>query len=142
MLNLLTESDVAERLQVSFSSVPRWRLEKRGPTFVKVGARVPLPVSCASMTGRNRCRWCPPRGEHRDHWGLLGTSGPFDIKTCLAAANCGDYGGFLYGERGANTIRAGSITRSDSRSRFSCRAEPRSPSRNDVQQNFERAITQ
>jgi Helix-turn-helix domain len=40
MLSLLTESDVAERLQVSLASVRRWRLEKRGPTFVKVGALV------------------------------------------------------------------------------------------------------
>jgi hypothetical protein len=40
MLNPLTEADVAERLQVSLASVRRWRLEKRGPTFVKVGAPV------------------------------------------------------------------------------------------------------
>jgi len=40
MLNLLTESDVAERLRVSLALVRRWRLEKRGPTFVKVGALV------------------------------------------------------------------------------------------------------
>jgi len=40
MLNLLTESDVAERLRVSLASVRRWRFEKRGPTFLKVGALV------------------------------------------------------------------------------------------------------
>jgi excisionase family DNA binding protein len=40
MLNLLTESDVAERLRVSLASVRRWRLEKRGPTFLKVGSLV------------------------------------------------------------------------------------------------------
>jgi hypothetical protein len=40
MLNLLTETDVAERLRVSLASVRRWRLEKRGPAFVKVGACV------------------------------------------------------------------------------------------------------
>lgn len=40
MLNLLTESDVAERLQVSLASIRRWRLERRGPTFVKMGALV------------------------------------------------------------------------------------------------------
>ena len=40
MLNFLTESDVAERLRVSLALVRRWRLEKRGPTFVKVGALV------------------------------------------------------------------------------------------------------
>lgn len=40
MLTLLTETDVAERLKVSLASVRRWRLERRGPTFVKVGALV------------------------------------------------------------------------------------------------------
>ena len=40
MLNLLTETDVAARLKVSLASVRRWRLEKRGPVFVKVGACV------------------------------------------------------------------------------------------------------
>ena len=39
MLNLLTETDVAERLRVSLASMRR-RLEKRGPAFVKVGACV------------------------------------------------------------------------------------------------------
>jgi hypothetical protein len=40
MSTLLTEADVAERLQVSLASVRRWRLEKRGPIFVKVGSLV------------------------------------------------------------------------------------------------------
>jgi hypothetical protein len=40
MLNLLTETDVAELLRVSLASVRRWRLEKRGPAFVKVGTCV------------------------------------------------------------------------------------------------------
>lgn len=40
MLNLLTETDVSEQLKVSLASVRRWRLEKRGPAFVKVGACV------------------------------------------------------------------------------------------------------
>ena len=40
MLNLLTETEVAERLKVSLASIRRWRLEKRGPTFVKMGALV------------------------------------------------------------------------------------------------------
>jgi hypothetical protein len=40
MLNLLTESDVAKQLHVSLALVRRWRLEKRGPTFLKVGALV------------------------------------------------------------------------------------------------------
>jgi len=40
MLNLLTETDVAERLKVSLASVRRWRLKRRGPIFVKVGTLV------------------------------------------------------------------------------------------------------
>jgi predicted DNA-binding transcriptional regulator AlpA len=40
MVNFLTEFDVAERLQISVASIRRWRLEKRGPTFVKMGALV------------------------------------------------------------------------------------------------------
>jgi hypothetical protein len=40
MLNLLTETDVAEMLRVSLASVRRWGLEKRGPAFVKVGTCV------------------------------------------------------------------------------------------------------
>jgi excisionase family DNA binding protein len=37
---LLTEKQVAEQLQVSLGSIRRWRLENRGPRFVKVGALV------------------------------------------------------------------------------------------------------
>jgi excisionase family DNA binding protein len=40
MSNLMTEQEVAKRLNVSLASVRRWRLEKRGPAFVKVGALV------------------------------------------------------------------------------------------------------
>jgi excisionase family DNA binding protein len=40
MSNLMTETEVAKRLNVSVASVRRWRLEKRGPAFVKVGALV------------------------------------------------------------------------------------------------------
>jgi hypothetical protein len=40
MLNLLTESDVAKQLHASLALVRRWRLEKRGPRFLKVGALV------------------------------------------------------------------------------------------------------
>ena len=38
--SLLTEGDVAERLHVSLASVRRWRLEQRGPQFIKVGSLV------------------------------------------------------------------------------------------------------
>ena len=40
MSNLMTETEVAKRLNVSLASVRRWRLERRGPAFVKVGALV------------------------------------------------------------------------------------------------------
>jgi helix-turn-helix protein len=37
---LLTENDVSARLHISVDSLRRWRLEKRGPTFFKVGSLV------------------------------------------------------------------------------------------------------
>ena len=40
MSNLMTETEVAKRLSVSLASVRRWRLERRGPAFMKVGALV------------------------------------------------------------------------------------------------------
>ena len=40
MLNLLTEEEVALRLHVSLAALRRWRLEKRGPKFIKVSALV------------------------------------------------------------------------------------------------------
>ena len=40
MSNLLTEEDVAKRLHVSLASMRRWRLERRGPPFIKVGSLV------------------------------------------------------------------------------------------------------
>jgi hypothetical protein len=40
MSSLMTEADVAEKLHVSFASVRRWRLEQRGPQFIKVGSLV------------------------------------------------------------------------------------------------------
>jgi len=40
MSSLLTEGDVADRLHVSLASVRRWRLEQRGPQFIKVGSLV------------------------------------------------------------------------------------------------------
>lgn len=38
--NLLTELDVSERLHISLASLRRWRLENRGPRFIKVGSLV------------------------------------------------------------------------------------------------------
>jgi predicted DNA-binding transcriptional regulator AlpA len=40
MLDLLTECDVAQRLHVSLASLRRWRLERRGPRFIKVSSLV------------------------------------------------------------------------------------------------------
>jgi len=40
MLNLLTEEEVARHLHVSLAALRRWRLEKRGPKFIKVSALV------------------------------------------------------------------------------------------------------
>jgi len=37
---LFTEHDVADRLDLSLASLRRWRLEKRGPRFIKVGSLV------------------------------------------------------------------------------------------------------
>jgi predicted DNA-binding transcriptional regulator AlpA len=38
--NLLTETQVAQDLRVSLACLRRWRLEKRGPIFVKLGSLV------------------------------------------------------------------------------------------------------
>lgn len=40
MYSLLTELELAKRLNVSLASVRRWRINGRGPLFVKVGTLV------------------------------------------------------------------------------------------------------
>ncbi|MBC6970911.1 MAG: helix-turn-helix domain-containing protein [Bryobacterales bacterium] len=40
MNTLLTEEEVAKRLHVSLASIRRWRFERRGPQFIKVGSLV------------------------------------------------------------------------------------------------------
>lgn len=40
MFTLLTEDEVSKALNVSVASLRRWRLEQRGPLFVKVGSLV------------------------------------------------------------------------------------------------------
>jgi hypothetical protein len=40
MSTLLTEGDVATQLHISVASIRRWRLERRGPPFIKVGSLV------------------------------------------------------------------------------------------------------
>ena len=64
MSTLLTEEDVAKQLHVSVASLRRWRIERRGPQFIKVGSLVryrpeeleawlaALPTGGASVTVR------------------------------------------------------------------------------------------
>ena len=40
MSNLMTEEEVAKRLNVSLASLRRWRLLRKGPAFVKLGSLV------------------------------------------------------------------------------------------------------
>ena len=40
MQSFLNEQEVSQRLNVSVATLRRWRLEKRGPMFVKVGSLV------------------------------------------------------------------------------------------------------
>ena len=40
MLNLLREEEVAKQLHVSLAALRRWRVEGRGPRFIKVSALV------------------------------------------------------------------------------------------------------
>jgi len=40
MSTLLMEEDVAKQLNVSVATLRRWRLERRGPQFIKVGSLV------------------------------------------------------------------------------------------------------
>lgn len=40
MLNLMMEEQVSRLLHVSVASLRRWRLERRGPAFIKVGSLV------------------------------------------------------------------------------------------------------
>ena len=40
MHSFLNEQEVSKRLNISVATLRRWRLEKRGPMFVKVGSLV------------------------------------------------------------------------------------------------------
>jgi predicted DNA-binding transcriptional regulator AlpA len=62
-INLLTETQVSQEIQVSLACLRRWRLEKRGPCFIKLGSLVryrpediqewiaSLPTGGSSLTG-------------------------------------------------------------------------------------------
>lgn len=68
MLALMTEVELSERLNVSLASLRRWRLEGRGPRFVKVGSLVRyrpedldewlanLPAGGVSLSRQSRTR--------------------------------------------------------------------------------------
>jgi predicted DNA-binding transcriptional regulator AlpA len=43
--NLLPEKEVAPRLAISLASLRRWRVEGRGPRYLKLGASVRYRVS-------------------------------------------------------------------------------------------------
>jgi helix-turn-helix protein len=65
MQELLTEQEVARQIKVSLASLRKWRVERRGPQFCKVGALVryrpedleewmaTLPKGGASPTGNH-----------------------------------------------------------------------------------------
>lgn len=60
---LLNEIEVAKRLQVSVACVRRWRLERRGPRYLKIGSLVryrPEDVQHWLMS-------CPSGGDARLH---------------------------------------------------------------------------
>ena len=40
MLKLMTEDEVSKALNISVGALRRWRLERRGPAFIKVGSLV------------------------------------------------------------------------------------------------------
>jgi excisionase family DNA binding protein len=66
MLSLLTESEIAARLHVSLAAVRRWRLERRGPPFVKVGVLVRYrPEDLESWVTSLPTGSAPQSREHR-----------------------------------------------------------------------------
>jgi excisionase family DNA binding protein len=40
VITLLTESEVSQALRVSLATLRKWRVEKRGPRFIKIGSLV------------------------------------------------------------------------------------------------------
>ena len=64
MTPLLTEQEVANRLHVSLASIRRWRLERRGPQFIKVGSLVRYrSEDVASWLASLPTEGAPPRSE-------------------------------------------------------------------------------
>ena len=76
MVSLMTELEVSKRLNVSVASLRRWRLTKRGPAFLKVGALVryspqDLEAWLASL----------PTGGTASHRGLLSGSSANEVQS-------------------------------------------------------------
>ena len=63
MSNLMTETELAKRLNVSLASVRRWRLERRGPAFVKVGALVRYRPEDLDTWAERASNWWMPSKE-------------------------------------------------------------------------------
>ena len=57
MQSFLNEQEVSKRLNVSVATLRRWRLEKRGPTFVKVGSFVRYRAGSRLVGGGAPNRW-------------------------------------------------------------------------------------
>jgi len=59
---LLTERDVAKRLQASLAAIRKWRLQGRGPAYLKIGTlvryrRSDLDLWLSSLpTGGTKCK--------------------------------------------------------------------------------------
>ena len=58
----LTESEVAERTQISLATLRRWRLENRGPKYRKFGSLVRYPEDELASWEQNQ----PGRGDASD----------------------------------------------------------------------------
>jgi hypothetical protein len=68
METLLTEEDVAKQLHVSIASLRRWRLEKRGPQFIKVGSLVRYrPEELEAWLASQPTGGANPAGSRRLH---------------------------------------------------------------------------
>jgi excisionase family DNA binding protein len=70
---LLTEPEVAKRVRVSLACLRRWRLERRGPRFIKVGVLVRYPaddldqwIDSLPSGGSKTFHWAEPVQLKRD----------------------------------------------------------------------------
>jgi excisionase family DNA binding protein len=68
---LLTELEVAERLRVSLACLRRWRLERRGPRFLKVGSLVRYPAEELDRWINFACGWNASGNSRRAATGTI-----------------------------------------------------------------------